>query len=215
MERLNLEQLARLVDEPPTPEERAVLEGDPATRRELDAMRSQTEALRTLPAVLPPPGGWHELEKKLMTAGLIFGRRDNKHVWRKWLQVAAALVIFIGGTTLGWVTGSAPGGFGTGGIASDPASFASLEEARAAVDEAWGQYLAAYGGFQEFVSAQGMAMDRRSRDPAVRLAALKTLMAASRAAVEQSPGDQFLNEVWVRSYAEHDQILRQFNADWR
>ena len=211
MERLNLEQLARLVDEPPTPEERAVLEGDPATRRELDAMRSQTEALRSLPAVLPPPGGWHELEKKLAAGGLVFGRRNNRHLWRKWLQVAAALVIFIGGTALGWVTGSAPGGYAAAGIPSEPESF---EEARAAVDEAWRQYLAAFGGLQQFVSVQGQE-DRRSRDPAVRLAALETLMAASRAAVEQSPGDRFLNEVWVRSFAERDQILRQFITDWR
>ncbi len=214
MERLNLEQLARLVDEQPTPEERAVLEGDPATRRELDAMRSQTEALRTLPAVLPPPGGWHELEKKLLQAGLIFGPRNSNHLWRKWLQVAAALVIFIGGTALGWVTGSSPEDFSAAGTPPEPASFASVEEWKAAVDEAWGQYLAAYdGGLQQFVNAPGP--DRPSGDPAARLAALATLMAASRAAVEQSPGDQFLNEVWVRSYAERDQIIRDFISDWR
>lgn len=211
MERLNLEQLARLVDEQPTPEERAVLEGDPAARRELDAMRSQTEALRTLPAVLPPPGSWHELEKKLIAAGLVFGSRNGIRLGRKWLQVAAALVIFIGGTALGWVTGSSPGGFGVAAAPSEPETF---EEARAAVDEAWGRYLAAYGGLQQFVSAQGPE-DRRSRDPAVRLAAIETLMAATRAAVEQSPGDQFLNEVWVGSFAQRDQILREFLSDWR
>jgi len=211
MERLNLEQLARLVDERPTPEERAVLEGDPATRRELDAMRSQTEALRTLPAVLPPPGGWHELEKKLSQAGLIFGPRNSNHLWRKWLQVAAALVIFIGGTALGWVTGSSPDGLSVAGVPSEPAT---IEEARAAVEEEWEQYWAAFTGLKQMVSAQGPT-DRPSGDPTARLAAVEALMAASHAAVEQSPGDQFMNEVWVRSFAERDQIIRDFTADWR
>ena len=107
---MNLEKLARLVDEPPTPDERAVLEGDPVVRRELDALRSQTDALGSLPAVLPPPGGWHDLEKRLLAEGLIFGHRDNAGLWRKWLRAAAALVIFVGGTALGWVTASTPAG---------------------------------------------------------------------------------------------------------
>ena len=214
MERLNLEQLARLVDEPPTPEERAVLEGDLGLRRELDGLKSQTDALGDLPAVLPPPGGWHELEKKLMAAGLIFGRRDNVHLWRKWLQVAAALVIFVGGTAFGWLTGSAPAGIGSAGSGSGPASYASMEEWSAAVDDAAKQYRNVYGeGYQQFVGAQGL--QRRSRDPAVELAALETVMAASRAAMEESPGDQFWPELFVRSLAERDQTIRQFMADWR
>ena len=211
MERLNLEQLARLVDEPPKPEERAILEGDPFLRRELEALRSQTEALGDLPAVLPPPGGWHELEKKLMAAGLIFGRRENTHVWRKWLQAAAALVIFIGGTAAGWVTASAPASSGSAGAASGPASYASLDEAGAAVEEATRQWMAAYGGLQQILSAQGQQL--RSRDPAARLAALETLIAASRAAVEESPHDQFMNELFVRTMAERDQAIRQFTLD--
>lgn len=213
MERLNLEQLARLVDEPPTPEEKAVLEGDAALRRELDALRSQTEALGDLPAVLPPPDGWNELEKKLVASGLVFGRRGNVHLWRKWLQVAAALVIFVGGTAFGWMTGSTPAGIGVAGSKSGPASYASMEEASAAVDEAARQYMTVYGEYQQFVSAQGL--QRRSRDPAAELAALQTVMAASRAAMEEAPGDQFWNELFVRSLAEHDQTIRQFLADWR
>ena len=213
MERLNLEQLARLVDEPPTPEERAVLEGNPGLRRELDGLKSQTEALGDLPAVLPPPGGWHELEKKLMAAGLIFGRRDNVHLWRKWLQVAAALVIFVGGTAFGWMTGSAPAGFDSAGSGSGPTSYASMEEASAAVDEAAKQYMAAYGGYQELASAKGL--QRRSRDPTAELAAIETVMAASRAAMEEAPGDQFWPELYLRSLAERDQTLRQFMSDWR
>lgn len=213
MERLNLEQLARLVDEPPTPDERAVLEGNPAAQRELEALRSQTESLGSLPAVLPPPGGWHELEKKLVAEGLIFGRRENVHIWRKWVQVAAALVIFVGGTAFGWVTGSVPVGFAGAESGSEPASFTSIEEARTAVDDAIKRYLVAHSGFQQFVNAQGQ--QRRSRDPAAYLAAMNTLVAASRAAVEEAPDDRFLNAMYVRLVAEREQTIRQAVADWR
>lgn len=213
MERLNLEQLARLVDERPTPDERAVLEGDPALRRELKELRSQTEALGNLPAVLPPPGGWHDLEKKLQAEGLIFGGRDTGRPWRKWLQAAAALVIFVGGTAFGWVTGSAPAGQASADVGTEPASFASLDEATAAVHDATRQYLAAYGGWRQLISAQGQ--QRRTRDPTVYLAGIETLMAASRAAVEEAPDDRFLNEMYVRVVAEREQIIRQASSDWR
>ena len=213
MERLNLEQLARLVDERPTPDERAVLEGDPALRRELKELRSQTEALGNLPAVLPPPGGWHDLEKKLQAEGLIFGGRDTGLPWRKWLQAAAALVIFVGGTAFGWVTGSAPAGIDGAASGSESASFASLDEATAAVHDATRQYLAAYGGWRQLISAQGQ--QRRTRDPTVYLAGIETLMAASRAAVEEAPDDRFLNEMYVRVVAEREQIIRQASSDWR
>lgn len=208
MERLNLEQLARLVDEPPTPEERAVLEGSPGLNRELDALRSQTEALGDLPAVLPPPGGWHQLEQKLIAEGLILAPRNKVHPWRKWLQVAAALVIFIGGTAFGWVTGSAPTGPGNA-----PPAYASLDEWITAVDEATQQSRAVYTGFQQFVSSQGL--ERRSLDPTARLAALGTLIAATSAYVEDSPGDQFLNEILAASVAEHGHTVRQVVEDWR
>ena len=211
MERLNLEQLARLVDEPPKPEERAILEGDPLLRRELEELRSQTEALGNLPAVLPPPGGWHELEKKLMAAGLIFGRRENTHVWRKWLQVAAAVVIFVGGTAAGWITASAPASSGSAGAASGPASYASLEEAGAAVEEATRVWMAAYGGYQQLLGTQGQQF--RSSDPAAYLAALETVNAASRAAVEEFPHDQFLNELFIRTVAERNQTIRHLTLD--
>ena len=208
MERLNLEQLARLVDEPPKPEERAIMERDPALRRELEGLRSQTEALRNLPAVLPPPGGWRDLEEKLIATGLIFGRRENTHDWRKWLQAAAAVVIFIGGTTAGWITASAPARPGSAGATSEPASYASIEEAGAALEEVTQQWWAVYGGLQQLRSAQGQQF--RSSDPAAHLAALETLTAATRAAVEESPHDQFLNELYVRMMAERNQTIRQF-----
>lgn len=212
MERLNLEQLARLVDEPPTPEERTILEGNPALRRELEALRSQTESLRDLPAMLPPPGGWNDLEKKLLAAGLIRRRRGAAFGPRKWLQAAAALAIFAGGTGFGWITSSTAGSAGrTAADADGPASFASVEEAKAAVEEAARIWQNNYGGYQRLLSLESKA--QAARDPLVRLAALETVLAASRAAVEESPEDLFLNGVFVRTLAERDDALRQYTLD--
>lgn len=212
MERLNLEQLARLVDEPTTPEERTLLEGDPALRGELEALRLQTESLRALPAMLPAPGGWDDLEKKLLAAGLIRRRRSAPFGRKRWLQAAAALVIFTGGTAFGWITSSASGGeIRAAAAAGEPASFASVEEAKAAVEEAARIWQNNYGGYQRLLSLESDA--EAARDPLVRLAALETVLAASRAAVEESPEDLFLNGVFVRTLAERDRTLRQFTLD--
>ncbi len=212
MERLNLEQLARLVDEPPTPDERAVLDRDPPLRRELEALRSQTEALRNLPAMLPPPGGWSELERKLLSAGLIRGRQGTPPLWRKWMQAAAALVIFTGGTALGWATATTTDSRGgSADVAAGPASFANLEEAKAAVEEASRRWRETVGGYHRLLSSQNEA--QASRDPVVQLAALNTLMAAAQVTVEEFPEDQFFNRVLVSTLAERDRALRQVKLD--
>ena len=207
MERLNQEQLARLVDEPPTPVEQAILDRDPALRRELEAFRSQTEALRNLPAVLPPPGGWNDLERKLLAAGLIRAPRGAPPVWGRWLRAAAAMVLFIGGTAFGWFTAStSEGPDGAPRVASGgPTSFASTQEAKAAVEEAARRWQETYGEYQRLlrVQSQGQAPSR-VRDPVVQLAALETLVAAARATVEEFPEDQFFNGVFVSTLAERE-----------
>ena len=82
MEHLSLEQLARLVDERPTSEEQAILDAEPDLRRELDALRAQTGALKDLPAMVPPPDSWPELREKLVAEGLVRGRRSSPALWR-------------------------------------------------------------------------------------------------------------------------------------
>lgn len=220
MERLNLEKLARLVDESPTPQEQAMLDADPRLRRELEALRSQTSALKDLPAILPPPGGWHELRGKLLSAGLIHGRPGGIVVWRKWLQAAAALVIFIGGTAFGWVTASAPGSApgsvnqsSAAALASNPASFASLEEARSAVQSAEEQWMRAYSGYRRMFDAQNLR--QAPSDPAKRLAGIEAILATSQAVVAESPADQFFNGFLVNAMLEREQTLRQIGQeDW-
>lgn len=203
MERLNLERLARLVDEQPTPEERAVLDGDPRLRRELDALRSQTRSLGNLPDMLPPPGGWHQLERKLVSVGLI-SSPSEPFVWRRWLQVAAILVVFVGGTAIGWVTGRGPDTAGSGGAALP----ASIDEARLAVENRGGQFRQALQTYHQFRSAQDGS--QVTQDPRKRILYLEAVAAAAYLAAEVSPADPFFNELLVEIQTERDRELARF-----
>ena len=71
MEHLTAETLARLVDEEPQPSERDHLGTCEACAGELAAMRSQTEALSTLPEIMPPLGDWRVIEARLRSEGLV------------------------------------------------------------------------------------------------------------------------------------------------
>ena len=218
MERLKLEDLARLVDERPTPQEQAVLDGDPVLRRELESLKAQARALRNLPAILPPPGGWHELEQELVTTGLIRGHVPGAGIWRKWMQIAAAFVLFIGGTAFGWVTAAAPGFDGNvpqqasaSPDASTPATPVSLDDARGAVEEAERNWRRAYRQHQELFHAVNGQQPRR--DPAARLAGLEYLVAAGEVAVQESPDDEFFNVLYVNALMERQQALSQISLD--
>ncbi|MCY4571742.1 MAG: hypothetical protein OXF01_02980 [Gemmatimonadetes bacterium] len=214
MERMNLEQLARLVDKRPTPEEQRVLDGDPKLRRELEALKEQSWSLRNLPALLPPPGGWHQLERKLSAAGLIHGQ-SRAAVWRKWLQVAAALVLFIGGTAAGWFTAEARGLQAGGGVsAATAASFAqpaSLDEAVSLVKQKELEYWDALAKHQRLWQAQVGA--QTGQNPATRLPYIEALSAAAHVAAEANPADPFINHFLVRAMAEQEKVLRQISRD--
>lgn len=220
MERLKLEDLARLVDEQPTAEEQAILDRDPGLRRELDALRSQTRELHNLPAILPPPGGWHELEQELVSTGLIRGHAPGAGIWRKWLQVAAAFVLFIGGTTFGWVTASGNGpdtgldqqaSAGSGASGAGVALPASLEDARTAVETAESEWMRAFGAYQDLFYAENGQQPRR--DPVARLAGIEALVAAGEAAVQEAPDDEFLNLFYVNTLMERQQTLNRISLN--
>jgi len=214
MERLSLEQLARLVGEPPTPKEQAALDASPALRSELEALRAQTAALGALPDVLPPPDGWKAIRARLAAAGLLRERVGQHQPWRKWVQAAAALVLFTGGTAFGWTVGVAPEpqtSDGATAVARDDAAPASLEDARAAVQSAEEAWAAAYDDYQRLLGS-GEPVSA-PRDPASRLAAVETIWAASRAAVEEAPADPVFNEILATMVAERQQLLRSISRD--
>mgnify|MGYP001314084285 FL=1 len=97
MEHLNTEILARLVDQTPQPEEAAHIAECEACSAELEAIRSQTDALRSLPEIRPPQGDWHGLEARLRSEGLMNDpgrfRRIGLGQTPGWMRAAAAAVL--------------------------------------------------------------------------------------------------------------------------
>ena len=201
MERLKLEDLARLVDEQPTPREQAALDADPALRRELEAMRSQTAAMRSMPAIPPPPDGWRALEEELATAGLIRGALPGRVIWAKWMQAAAALVLFIGGTAFGWITAGG-GGLDVAGSGLDVAGLEGVAGA------------AGVAGAED--GAPGAISDGAATEGAVRLgtaaamsdgrAAMPVSLEQARRAVEEAELE------WRRAYRNHQEIFHALNG---
>lgn len=233
MERLTLEQLARLVDEQPTPEEREALDRDPEARRQLEALQAQTAALKDLPAVLPPPPGWDQLRARLVAAGLIRSPSRRFAVSRKWAQAAAAVVLFAGGTGVGAALGpglssrfggpsggpgsASPETAATGALPATTAattapSFATVEEARTAVESAEEQWSEAFDAYQRLLRSQGLLP--AAPDPASRAQFMELIRSASQTALQESPGDPFLNTVYVSATREQENLLRMASQDF-
>ena len=203
MERLTLEDLARLVDEAPSKEEREALTANPELRRELEALRTQTEDLKNLPSVLPPRGQWSDLERELIREGLI--EAPSVKIPLSWFRAAAGVALFLGGA---WVGNAIPGGASATAsptLAPAGASYATAEEAAMGVQ-------AAEARWQEAMIAYQQLTGRSTADPAARLAAIERLLAASQAAVREAPAEPFFNNVLVGALAEREQTLRQIRA---
>lgn len=110
MQHLTTEALARLVDEPPDALEAAHLDGCPACREELEALRRQTVALAGLAEGVPaepPPEHWDAIVSGLArdTAGAPLddlALRRRARAWQTpWFRVAAAVVLYALGTGTG------------------------------------------------------------------------------------------------------------------
>jgi hypothetical protein len=226
MERLTPEALARLVDHDPSPEENAALEAWPDAREELEALRQMTDALRNLPDVRPPRGDWEVLAARLASEGLIEPRSNRGRripiSLPPWMQIAAALVLFLAGVGLGSGFRQFPGEVAGGAWLLDPAASytqvageaRSLEEAAEIVRLTEQPYYAALARYQQLATA-ARGGDPGQEDPAVRMAALEALLAASRAAIRQAPGDAFLNGILVSTTAEREAFLRRVASDDR
>src|SRR5437868_14440842 len=97
MSHLNLETLARLIDDSPDPTEAGHLDICEHCRTELEALRADASALRMLPDPQPPIAAWIALEHQLKREGLM---RRSPWLYHT-MRIAAVLVIFVLGTLVG------------------------------------------------------------------------------------------------------------------
>ncbi len=227
MGHLRPQDLARLVSETPSREEEGHLASCPVCRAELEALRTQTEGLGALPDLRPPPGDWETLEGRLVAEGLIHssGMAWKASRWRSsgWIQAAAALVLFVGGTALGARVSREPAlarGEDTSppnlelvpvGSQAQPAG--NITEAAAAVRLAERQFIDALVQYRQLLDSQGQPS--YIGNPTSRLAALQGIVAAGRAGVQQAPADPFMNGVLVSALAEQEALLRNASLTTR
>ena len=220
MEHLTHETLARLVDERPSPGERGHLEACSGCAEELRAFRLQSDALGGLAALRPPPGDWESLEARLVSEGLIRTpetfRRFGFAAAPAWMQAAAAVVVFLGGTGFGIAL--------TRGTSADGLSpearlrvsqISSAEEAVRAVESAEQTYMQALVRHRQLA---GGNEGPRVPDALSRVTALEGLLAASQEAVRLAPTDPVFNGFLVNVLAERQEVLRQISTsrddDW-
>lgn len=212
MEHLSLEDLSRLVDDPPTTDQMRHLGSCKRCAGELDALREQTRALGTLPEIMPPKGDWHAIEARLRSEGLV----EDPGLFRKlglartpgWMKAAAAVLLFLGGTG----TGVAMANTGAGGLGRTAAlqPISSVEDAATAVRSAEESYVTAVSRYRELLAREGG--EGPGADPITRVAALEHLVMVSQAAVRQAPGDPFLNGFLASALAERDAALRMVST---
>ncbi|HST61642.1 MAG TPA: hypothetical protein VLK84_23255 [Longimicrobium sp.] len=106
MQHLDLETLARLVDEAPEPAEAAHLRDCLPCRRELAELREQTLALAGLGEMEPPAGAWAALEARLVEEKLVrapapAGSMRVLGLYRPQVRIAAGLALFLLGGAAG------------------------------------------------------------------------------------------------------------------
>ena len=211
MEHLSSETLSRLVDEQPASEERVHLERCPACKAELQAIRVQTSALRSLPDMRPPVGDWEVIQARLVSEGLVKrpgGFAATLAVTPLWMRAAAAVLLFLAGGVVGaGVTRQQ--GLGESAVLANANTVTTVEQAARLVQSAEDNYINAIGRYNELVEMEGGA---EFADPATRFAALDNLVIAGRAALRLAPADPFLNGFLISLTAERQAQLRRISS---
>ncbi len=221
MEHLTHDTLARLVDEQPNPAEREHIRACSPCAEELRALRLQSDALAGLPALRPPSGDWESLEARLVGEGLIRTaetfRRFGFAAAPAWMQVAATVVIFLGGTGFGLalMRGATPDRLSNEGPLVAGSEISTAEEAVRAVELSERAYMQALVRYHQLT---GTDDGLRMADPLSRVTALEGLLAASQEAVRLAPADPVFNGFLINVLAERQEVLRQISTsrddDW-
>lgn len=252
MRHLSEEVLAGLVDEAPTEAEEAHLRSCPACARRLRELEEQTVALASLPALRPSSDDWDRLEARLRQKGLVRDapsrratrdgsgaagtagtaparRGPGRNARSSWLQAAAALVLFLGGTAFGaWMEPA--GGDGSVAASSGPGRSSSgtemtagsitgqevsdLNDAAFRLRSAEERYVEALMTYRSLLrrTNTGPEDPGEGENPAARFAALEALVAASQEAIRQAPADPFFNGVLASTMAERQAAIRQIST---
>jgi hypothetical protein len=218
MSHLPDERLAALFDEPPTSAELAHLASCERCAVERAAHRSLRELANAEGARIGAPlSTWETLAPALRADGVIdtgewrVARRPRRFTG-VWSQVAAALLIALGGIAYGRYTA-------VGSVLPEPlksastdsaVTFSSIDEARAAQErfetlyQSAALYLAAHDTLQ--LSPDSPAALRH------RVATLDEVGATVRQALTESPGDPVINGYYLTTLGEREATLRQLNA---
>lgn len=224
MSHLPDERLAALSEEPPTQAELAHLaacERCANERAAYKSLRAIAEAeQKRIDAAL---SDWDSLAPALRADGIIdtgewrVARRPRR--FGVWSQVAAAMLIALGGIAFGrYSAGGAllPADAGAASrtsvaTANDTATaFASVEEARAAREK----YEALYQNAALYLAAHD-TIELSPDSPAAmrhRLATLDEVGETVRQALSESPGDPVINGYYLTTLGQREATLRQLNA---
>lgn len=198
---LNDEELARLVDEEVTEEEATHLRVCGTCSAELEALRTQTQALANLPDMEPPARLARRLHAGLAVEGLLLSNQARR---RSMLRVAASVALFAAGGLAGFLGRGAVEPQTLATAARTPP--ANVTEAAQRLQEAETAYSAALAAYTE------LGGDTPAADPVSRLAALEGIVLTTRAALNEAPGDPVINGYHLTALEQRDAILRQIDA---
>ena len=204
MHHLNLEALARLVDESPEPAEAAHLAECAVCREELHEMQQQTRGLGELPMLEPPADSWHALEARLGAERLLRSAPRTPWYAVPALRMAAGIALFV----LGGVAGAAFRGGEAPQVAvvqpaapTVPATSVPVSASQELRD-AEAAYRTALARHAELAGAQ------YSANPAARLATLETIVLTTEEALRQAPADPVINGYHLAAVSQRDATLR-------
>ncbi|HEY6088245.1 MAG TPA: hypothetical protein VD771_00500 [Gemmatimonadaceae bacterium] len=153
-----------------------------------------------------PPNEWRTIAARAREEGLI--RESSSLGWvssQPWMRAAAAILLLIGGIAIGRATIALPsatanassptGAASSPGLTPGSASFASVEDATAALDRAARDYENA----SRFLAANNAtgANNDSSAIYTARLAALDQVVNATESALQTAPHDPVINQYYL------------------
>ncbi len=205
MSHLNMEALARLVDEPPDRLEAAHIDACDACAAMLDRLRQQTAALAKLPAIEPHPAAWSGLERRLAAEGLLRRRVVSPRAAR-WLRYAATIALLLASGATGAVLEARFGGprdTASVATAGPPMTAPEASERLRLSEQA---YLTALTDYNRIVAPES------SVDAPTRLAALDAIVLTTQAALDRAPADPVINGYHLTALAQREATLKRLAA---